>query len=300
MFGTAIPGAAYGYGAQQFGPQGYLGNLYGQFGQPGGVQTAGPFGPQQLGGQQPLGGQQQPGGPPGGGAGGLAQGFLPFGAVQGIPGYGYATPQTVLPLTVAPGTVPFQQMQQTQPQFGPWQYGASQQPFGQQPFGQQPFGQQPFGQQPFGQQQFGQVQPQLQVIPVLTPQGLVGQLVLTIGQQPGGAFGAGLGGQQFGQMPPVAPWASTGYGYGVPQISPQAMLGGVQPGFSGGGFGGQFGAGGGLGGGYSPFLAQQQIPQQQIPQQQIPQQQIPQMYVPFVPIGATSFPGQPFGPAPIH
>jgi len=66
------------------------------------------------------------------------------------------------------------------------------------------------------------VQPQLQVIPVLTPQGLVGQLVLTIGQ----------------------------------------------------------------------------IPQQQIPQQQIPQ--IPQMYVPVVPIGATNFPGQPFGAAPIH
>jgi hypothetical protein len=148
------------------------------------------------------------------------------------------------------------------------------------------------------------VQPQLQVIPVLTPQGLVGQLVLTIGQQPSGGFGAGLGGQQFGQMPSVAPWPTTGYGYGVPQISPQAMMGGIQPGFGGGGLGGQFGGGGGLGG-YSPFQAQQQIPQQQIPQQQIPQQQIPQqqipqMYVPVVPIGATSFPGQPFGPAPIH
>jgi hypothetical protein len=287
MFETATPGAGYGYGAQQFGPQGYLGNLYGQFGQPGGVQTAWPFG-QQLGGQQ-LGGQQfggqQLGGQPGGVAGGIAQGFLPFGAVQGIPGYGYATPQTVLPLTVAPGTVPFQQVQQSQPQFGLWQYGASQ--------------------VPFGQQQFGQVQPQLQVIPVLTPQGLVGQLVLTIGQQPGGGFGAGLGGQQFGQMPSVAPWPIAGYGYGVPQISPQAMIGGVQPGFGqpgfgGGGFGSQFGGVGGLGGGYSPFQAQQQIPQQQIPQQQIPQQQIPQMYVPVVPIGATSFPGQPFGTAPIH
>ncbi|MFL5494335.1 MAG: hypothetical protein ACJ8DC_08140 [Gemmatimonadales bacterium] len=286
MFVTATPGPGYGYGAQQFGPLGYLGNLYGQVGQPGGVQTAGPFG-------QQLGGQQQPGGQLGGGAGGMAQGFLPFGAVQGIPGYGYATPQTVLPLTVAPGTVPFQQTQQTQPQLGLWQYGASQLPFGQQPFGQQPF-----GQQPFGQQQLGPVQPQLQVIPVLTPQGLVGQLVLTIGQQPGGGFGAGLGGQQFGQ-PSVAPWPTTGYGYGVPQISPQAMMGGVQPGFGGGGFGSQFGGVGGLGGGYSPFQAQQQIPQQQIPQQQIPQQQIPQMYVPVIPIG-TSFPGQPLGAVPIH
>ncbi len=255
MFETATPGAGYGYGAQQFGPQGYLGNLYGQFGQPGAV------GQQQLGGQ--LGGM----------AGGMAQGFLPFGAGQGIPGYGYATPQTVLPLTVAPGTVPFHQLQQqTQPQIGPWQYGASQ--------------------VPFGQQQFGQVQPQLQVIPVLTPQGWIGQLVLTIGQQPGGGVGAGLGGQQFGQMPSVAQWPTAGYGYGVPQISPQAMMGGLQPGFGGGGFGSQFG------GGYSPFQVQQQIPQQQIPQQQIPQ--IPQMYVPVVPIGATSFPGQPFGAAPIH
>jgi hypothetical protein len=250
MFETATPGAGYGYGAQQFGPQGYLGNLYGQVGQPGGVQTAGPFGPQQLGGQL------------GGVPGGMAQGFLPFGAGQGIPGYGYATPPTVLPLTVAPGTVPFQPPQQTQPQLGPWQYGASQ--------------------LPFGQQQFGPVQPQLQVIPVLTPQGWIGQLVLTIGQQPG----------------PVAPWLTTGYGYGVPQISPQAPMGGVQPGFGGGGFGGQFG--GGPGGGYLPFQALQQIPQQQIPQQQIPQQQIPQMYVPVVPIGATSFPGQPLGAAPIH
>jgi hypothetical protein len=266
MFETATPGAGYGYGAQQFGPQGYLGNLYGQVGQPGGVQTAGPFGPQQLGGQL------------GGVPGGIAQGFLPFGAGQGIPGYGYATPQTVLPLTVAPGTVPFQPPQQTQPQLGPWQYGASQ--------------------LPFGQQQFGPVQPQLQVIPVLTPQGWIGQLVLTIGQQPGGGFGAGLGGQQFGQMPSVAPWLTTGYGYGVPQISPQAPMGGVQPGFGGGGFGGQFG--GGPGGGYLPFQALQQMPQQQMPQQQIPQQQIPQMYVPVVPIGATSFPGQPLGAAPIH
>jgi hypothetical protein len=245
MFETATPGAGYGYGAQQFVPQGYLGNLYGQVGQPGGVQTAGPFGPQQLGGQL------------GGAPGGMAQGFLPFGAGQGIPGYGYATPPTVLPLTVAPGTVPFQPPQQTQPQLGPWQYGASQ--------------------LPFGQQQFGPVQPQLQVIPVLTPQGWIGQLVLTIGQQPG----------------PVAPWLTTGYGYGVPQISPQAPMGGVQPGFGGGGFGGQFS--GGPGGGYLPFQAQQQIPQQQIPQQQIPQ-----MYVPVVPIGATSFPGQPLGAAPIH
>jgi hypothetical protein len=232
MFETLVPGAGYGYGAQQFGPQGYLGNLYGQFGQPGAV------------------GQQQPGGQLGGMAGGMAHGFLPFGAGQGIPGYGYATPQTVLPLTVAPGTVPFHQLQQTQPQLGPWQYGASQ--------------------VPFGQQQFGQVQPQLQVIPVLTPQGLVGQLVLTIGQIP----------QQ--QIPQQQ----------IPQISPQAMMGGVQPGLGGGGFGSQFG-GGGLGGGYSPFQAQQQIPQQQIPQ-------IPQMYIPVVPIGATNFPGQPFGAAPIH
>jgi hypothetical protein len=288
MFGTAIPGAPYGYGAQQLGPQGYLGNLYGQVGQPGGVQTAGPFGQQQLGGQL------------GGVAGGMAQGFLPFGAVQGIPGYGYATPQTVLPLTVAPGTVPFQQVQQTQPQLGPWQYGAS----------QQPFGQPPLGQPQFGQQQFGQGQPQLLVIPVLTPQGVVGQLVLAIGQQPGGGFGGGLGGQQFGQIAPTAPWPSTGYGYGVPQISPQALMGGIQPGIGGGGFGGQFGGGGGLGGGYLPYQAQQQIPQQQIPQQlipqqlipqqQIPQQQIPQMYVPIVPIGAASFPGQPLGAVPIH
>jgi hypothetical protein len=278
MFVTATPGAGFGFGAQQFGPQGYLGNLYGQFGQPGGVQTAAPFGQQQPGGQQQFGGQQQLGGQLGGGVGGIAQGFLPFGAVQGIPGYGYATPQTVLPLTVAPGTVPFQQMQQTQPQLGPWQYGASQFPFGQQPF--------------------GQVQPQLQVIPVLTPQGLVGQLVLTIGQQSGGGLGAGLGGQQFGQMPSVPPWASTGYGYAVPQISPQAMIGGVQPGFGGGGLGSQLGGVGGLGGGYSPFQTLQQIPQQQIPQ--ISQQQIPQMYVPVVPIGAASFPGQPLGAVPIH
>ena len=128
MFGSAIPGAGYGYGAQQFGPQGYAGNLYGQFGQPGGGQTAGPFGQQQLGGQ--LGGM----------AGGMAQGFLPFGAGQGIPGYGYATPQTVLPLTVAPATVPFQQLQQTQPQLGSWPYGASQLPFGQQPFALEPAG----------------------------------------------------------------------------------------------------------------------------------------------------------------
>jgi hypothetical protein len=109
------------------------------------------------------------------------------------------------------------------------------------------------------------------VIPVLTPQGLVGQLVLTIGQIP----------QQ--QIPQQQ----------IPQISPQAMMGGVQPGFGGGGFGSQFGGGGGLGGGYSPLQAQQQMPQQQIPQ-------IPQMYIPVVPIGATNFPGQPFGAAPIH
>ena len=69
------------------------------------------------------------------------------------------------------------------------------------------------------------------------------------------------------------------------------MMGGVQPGFGGGGFGSQFS--GGPGGGYLPFQSQQQIPQQQIPQ-------IPQMYVPVVPIGATSVPGQPPGVAPIH
>jgi hypothetical protein len=170
----------------------------------------------------------------------------PFGAGTGIPG--------ILPLTVAPGAVPFQQIQQAQPQLGPWYSGAPQ--------------------SPFGQQQLGGVQPHFAVIPVLTPQGVVGQLVLMIAPQPGGG----------------APWATAGYGYGVPQISPQALMGGVQPAFGGGGFGGQYGGAAGLGGGYSPFQAQQLIPQQQIPQ----------TYVPFVPIGATGFPGQPPGVGPIH
>jgi hypothetical protein len=202
MFETAIPGAGYGYGGQHVGPQGPYGNLPGQFGQSAG-------------------------------------------------GYPTGAPQSLLPLTMGPGSVPFQQIQPQfgqqqfgQPQFGQPQFGQPQfgQPqFGQQQFGQAQFGQQQFGQPQFGQQQFGQpqfgqpqlgiqqlglTQPPVQVIPVVTPQGWFGLLLLATGQPL--VIGATVGG------------ISGGLG--------QHALGG---------FGGP--------GGYLPLQAQQQIPQQ-IPQ----------------------------------
>jgi hypothetical protein len=104
------------------------------------------------------------------------------------------------------------------------------------------------------------MQPQVQVIPVVTPQGWFGLLLLATGQPLiiGGA-GAGISGG-LGQYP--------GYGYGAPQ----GMIGGAQAGI--GGFGGP-------GGGYLPLQAQQQIPQQ-------------------MPFGGPPFAGQPLGGMPIH
>jgi hypothetical protein len=149
MFETAISGLGYGYGTQQVGPQGPY------FGQP-------PFG---------------------GPVGGMA---------QRIGGYPTGVPQSALPLTIGPGAVPFQQIQPQfgQPQFGQPQFGQPQ--FGQPQFGQPQFGQPQFGQPQYGQPQFGQpqwgvqqlglTQPPVQVIPVVTPQGWFGLLLLATGQ----------------------------------------------------------------------------------------------------------------------
>ncbi len=207
------------------------------------------YGTQQVGPQGPYFGQPLFGGP----AGGMAQQFG---------GYTAGAPQSVLPLTIGHGAVPFQQIQ---PQFGQPQFGQPQ--FGQPQFGPLQFGPLQFGQPPLGAQQLGLTQPQVQVIPVVTPQGWFGLLLLATGQPLviGATAGGIYGG--LGQYP--------GYGYGAPQ----GMIGGAQAGL--GGFGGP--------GGYLPLQAQQQIPQQ-----------IPQMYQPVTPFGAPAFPGQPLGVTPIH
>ncbi len=187
MFEIGIPGASFGYGAQQIGPQGY-------------------------GSYQGL----------------QSQRFAPYSALPGTQGIGYPAGQSVLPLTLGPGTIPFQL---AQPPLGQQQIG--QQPFGQQPFGQQPFGVSPFSQPSLLQSQLQQPQyqqlqfqqPQLQVIPVVTPQGWVAQLVLVNGQPLGIATGYGT--PQIQQ----SPWSTAWYGYGVPQIAgpqiaPQSQIGG--------------------------------------------------------------------------
>lgn len=181
-------------------------------------------------GQQPFGGQ----------VGGLA----------GIMGQRFGGQ----PLTIGTGAMPFQQIQ---PQFGQPQFA-------------QPQVWPQFGQPQFGGQQFGITQPQVQVIPVVTPQGWLGLLLLATGQPlvigatAGGLYG-GLGQYQ-------------GYGYGAPP----GVIGGGQA-----GFGGQVG---GLPGGYLPL----QVQQQQIPPQ------LSQMYGPPMPFAGPSFPGQPLGAIPIH
>jgi hypothetical protein len=259
MFETAIPGVGYGSATQQVGlPLGNYGNPFGQFGQQFGPQGTGAFG------------QPSFGGPAGGQAGILAQRFA-----------SYQTPQSVLPLTIAPGTIPFQQIQSPfgQPQLGQWPWGQpslaqlqiGQPQIGQPQWGQPQFGQPSFGQQPFAGQQLGMTQPQIQlpqvqVIPVVTPHGGFGVLLLATGQPLVIGAGSLLGG--LGQYP----------GYGTPW---QGLVGGGQT-----GLGGQIG---GLAGGYLPLQVQPQIPQQ-----------VPQMYGPTMPVGTPNFPGQPFGPMPIH
>ncbi len=159
---------------------------------------------------------------------------------------------------------------------------------------------------PFAQQ--AQQQPQLQLVPVLTPQG-VAYLIGLVSQPTGAGFGGGLGvpqlggfgGQQAGGFFGGQQPGGFGGGLGVPQLGgfggQQAggFFGGQQPGGFGGGFGGQQvggaqglpgggygqqpmgGAGGGMPGGISPFQLQPQIPQQfQIPQLPLAWQQ-PQM-----------------------
>jgi hypothetical protein len=247
MFETAIPGAGYGYGTQQVGPPlGTYGSLGSQYGQPAGLPGAVALGQPQFGGQA-------------GWPGVMAQRFG-----------GYPAPQSFPPLTIGPGAIPFQQIQPQfgQPQFGQSQFGQSQfgqSQFGQPQFGQPQFGQPQLGQPQFGGQQLGVTQPQVQLIPVVTPQGWIGLLLLATGQPL--AIGPTVGGISggLGQYP--------GYGYGVPQ----GMIGGGQVGL------------GGLGGGYLPLQVQQQIPQQ-----------VSQVYVPGIPIAGPSFPGQPLGATPIH
>jgi hypothetical protein len=189
----------------------------------------------------------------------------PYGqAPQRLGGYPAGISQSVLPLTIGPGGVPFQQQQFGQPQFGPPQFGPPQfgpPQFGQQQFGLPQIGPQQFGQPQWGAQQLGPVQSQVQVIPVVTPQGWFGLLLLATGQPLiiGGTAGVSGG---LGQQP--------AYGYG----GQPGIMGGAQTGIGGlGGLGGP--------GGYLPLQAQQQIPQQ-------------------IPFGATPFPGQPFGFMPIH
>jgi hypothetical protein len=172
------------------------------------------YGTQQVGPQGPYFGQPPFGGP----AGGMAQ---PIG------GYPAGAPQSLLPLTIGPGAVPFQQIY---PRFGQPQFG--QQQLGQPQLGPLQFGQPQFGQPQFGIQQLGLTQPPIQpiqVIPVVTPQGWFGLLLLATGQPlvigvTAGGISGGLG-----QYP--------GYGWGAPQ---------------------------GMIGGYLPLQAQQQVPQ--IPQ----------------------------------
>lgn len=109
-------------------------------------------------------------------------------------------------------------------------------------------------------------QPRIHVIPVVTPQGWIGLLLLATGQPLAvGPTVSGISGG-LGQYP--------GYGYGAPQ----GVMGGVQT-----GAGGQIG---GLGGGYLPLQVQQQIPQQ--------------MYGTSVPFAGLGLPGQPLGAMPIH
>jgi hypothetical protein len=127
---------------------------------------------------------------------------------------------------------------------------------------------------PFQQQQLQP--PQLQLIPVATPQGVIGQWVL-------------VGGFVTPQIP-MSPWSAGSIGYGVPQygvpqygqslIGPQSQIGG-------------------LGGGYLPLQAQQQIPQQlyqshpqqsYLPQSYLPQSLVPQAYLPFTPFGVMPTP----------
>ncbi len=116
---------------------------------------------------------------------GMAQGTgYGFGAQQGLPGYG---------------------IPQGQSQFGLSPFGGS--PFGQPQIGQPPLGQPPIGQAQFGQPQFGQAlfgqsQSPIQVLPVVTPQGWVGVLVLTTLQP----IPVGIGLQ--GPMQVQAPWAT--------------------------------------------------------------------------------------------
>jgi len=107
------------------------------------------------------------------------------------------------------------------------------------------------------------------VIPVVTPQGWFGVLLLATGQPH--LIGATIGGI------PGGLGQYQGYVYGAPQ----GMLGWGQTGPSG--------QVGGLGGGYLPLQVQQQIPQQ-----------VPQMYGSAVPFAAPSFPGQPLGAIPMH
>ncbi len=225
MFGTTQLGAG-GYGTQPLGPQGFYGNVLGQFGQPTGM-----------------------------GIGQLQLGGLPL-------------------MTIGPGAVPFQQ---TQPQFGQPQ------------FGQPQFGQPQFGQPQVGAQVLGQRQAPFIVTPVVTPQGWVGLLLLSTAQPVGIGLGPGMGTQQFaggipgglGQFPQqIAPWITGAYGYGLPQLGSQGVLGGAPAGFGGGVGGGalagQIGGGpGAIGGGYPPFQPQQQF-------------------------GASPWFGQPLGALPIH
>jgi hypothetical protein len=218
MFETAIPGAGYGYGAQQVGPQG-LYNLSGQFGQPAAPSTAGGMGQPQFGGQ------------PGGLGVGVAQRFA-----------GYPIPQSALPLTMGPGAVPFQPIQPQfgLPQIGPQQFGQPQfglpqigpQQFGQPQFGQPQFGQPQFGQPQFGQPQFGQPQfgtqqlgvtQLLQVVPVVTQQGWIGLLLLVTGQPLPIGLAAGGTSAGFGQYT-----AAGGFGGGYSPLQAQQP---IPPGF---------------------------------------------------------------------
>ena len=281
MFGTAMPGAGYGYGAQQVGPQSYYGGFHPQPGSTTGPSIGMPFGQPQAGGQSQLAGPtgvpgfgygtqqpgfgygaQQPGfgygaQQPGFGYGGQQPGFG-YGAQQpGIgyggqqPGFGSGAQQNVLPLTFGAGTAPF---------IGhPSQLGGGQ----------------------LGSSQFGQVQPQIYVVPVPTPQGWIWQLVVAGGQPPGGQPPGGMGqavsGQQFGAGlggGSQLPWIGTGqpYGYGGPQLGQPMMTPSMQAG----------GIPGGLAGGYLPLQQLQQIPQG------------------FMPMGGAPFPGQPLTPSPIH
>jgi hypothetical protein len=275
MFGTATQG--YGIGAQQGIPGfGYGGNVQETLSQIPGLGNI-PFTGQQF--QQPFGGIS-----PFGGIGQqLGQQHPLLQALIAQSAMGQQVQHPLLQALIAQSALG-QQIGQQQPllQALAGQAGIGQQ-FGQQPllqsligqtgFGQTGFGQAGFGQTGFGQagigQQLGQypwlqsivgAQSPVKVLPVVTPQGWVGVMLVVRVQPIPVGFGAGIGGG----------------------IGQQVGLGGIGQQLGLGGIGQQLGLGG-IGGRIGGMLGQQT------------QQQLPLGFT-----GAGTFAGQPLGYTPIH